>query len=143
GLGDKLDATVRELAKQHEVDLSATGTGFVSSGADFGSGSVRYLKQPKVALLSGEGVSPYGFGEVWHYFEQQISYPVTLMNTSYFSSVTLHEFDVLILPTGSYARVLNEETMEKVKDWVNAGGKLIAWESAAGFLAGKKDFHRK
>jgi hypothetical protein len=142
-LGEKLDATVRDLAKQHEVNLSATGTGFVSSGADFGSGSVRYLKQPKVALLSGEGVSPYGFGEVWHYFEQQIGYPVTVLNTSYFSSVPLHEFDVLILPTGSYARVLNEETMEKVKDWVSAGGKLIAMESAAGFLAGKKDFNLK
>jgi hypothetical protein len=143
GLGDKLDATVRELAKQLEVNLGATSTGFVSSGADFGSGSVRYLKQPKVALLSGEGVSPYGFGEVWHYFEQQIRYPVTVLNTSYFSSVPLHEFDVLILPTGSYSRVLNEETLEKVKDWVNAGGKLIAMESAAGFLAGKKDFNLK
>ena len=142
-MGDKLDAMVRQLAQEYDVNLSATGTGFVSSGSDFGSGNVRFLKQPKVALLSGEGVSPYGFGEVWHFFEQQIGYPVTVLNTSYFSTVPLHEFDVLILPTGSYSRVLDEETLGKVKDWVNAGGKLIAMESAAGFLAGKTGFNLK
>jgi len=142
-MGDKFDATVRKLAQQHEVNLAATTTGFVTSGADFGSGSVRYLNKPKVAVMTGEGVSPYGFGEVWHYFEQQINYPVTALNTSYFSDVPLHEFDVLILPAGSYGKVLNEEMLEKVKDWIRAGGKLIAMESAAGFLAGKKDFNLK
>ena len=142
-LGDKLDATVREQAGKYNVELSATGTGFVSSGADFGSGNVRYLKMPKVAVMSGEGVSPYGFGEVWHYFEQQIGYPVTVLNTSYFANVPLHEFDVLILPTGNYNKVLDEKTLEQVKSWVRGGGKLIAMESAAGFLAGKKDFSLK
>jgi hypothetical protein len=141
GMGDKLDATVRAVAEKHGVALVAATTGFVSSGADFGSGSVRFLKMPKVAVMSGEGVSPYAFGEIWHYFEQQIGYPVTVLGTSYFANVPLHEFDVLILPAGSYTRVLNEQTLEQVKNWVRGGGKLIAMESAAGFLAGKKDFN--
>lgn len=142
-LGDTFDSTVRELATQHGVQLQATNTGFVSSGADFGSGNVRYLKQPKVALLSGEGISPYGFGEVWHFFEQQINYPVTVLNTSYFSQVPLQEFDVLILPTGSYGNVLDEKTLEKVQNWVRGGGRLVALEGAASFLAGKKGFNLK
>ncbi len=142
-LGDKFDTIVRDLAKQHSINLAATNTGFVSTGADFGSGSVRQLKMPKVALMSGEGVSPYAFGEVWHYFEQQINYPVTVINTSYFKNVPLHEFDVLILPSGNYTQVLSEQVLEQVKSWVQAGGKLIAMESAAGFLAGKKDFNLK
>ena len=141
GMGDKLDAAVRAMAQKHGIDLQATTTGFVSSGADLGSGSVRFLKMPKVAVMSGEGVSPYAFGEIWHYFEQQIGYPVTVLGTSYFANVPLHEFDVLILPAGSYSRVLNEQTLEQVKNWVRGGGKLIAMESAAGFLAGKKDFN--
>jgi len=142
-LGEKLDALVRATAQKHEVKLTATTTGFVSSGSDFGAGSVRYLQMPKVAVLTGEGVSPYGFGEVWHFFEQQINYPITALHTNYFSQVPLHEFDVLILPTGSYGRVLEEKTLEKVKDWVRGGGKLIAMEGAAAFLAGKKDFSLK
>ncbi|MBC5773787.1 zinc carboxypeptidase [Pontibacter sp. KCTC 32443] len=142
-LGNKFDTIVRDLAKQHSITLGATGTGFVSSGADFGSGSVRYLKMPKVAVMTGEGVSPYAFGEVWHYFEQQIGYPVTAINTSYFRNVPLHEFDVLILPSGSYGKVLDEQTLEQVKNWVRSGGRLIAMETAAAFLVGKKDFNLK
>ncbi|MCC9166103.1 M14 family zinc carboxypeptidase [Pontibacter harenae] len=138
---NNFDTLVRDLAKQYDIALGATTTGFVSSGSDFGSSGVRYLKMPKVALLSGEGVSPYGFGEIWHYFEQQIGYPVTVLNTSYFNSVPLNEFDVLILPGGSYGQILNEQKLEQVQSWVRAGGKLIALESAAGFLAGKKGFN--
>ncbi|AKD03761.1 M14 family metallopeptidase [Pontibacter korlensis] len=142
-LGDKFDTTVRELAQKQNIALAATNTGFVSSGADFGSGNVRFLNMPKVAVMTGEGVSPYGFGEVWHFFEQQINYPITVLNTSYFSQVPLQEFDVLILPTGSYSKVLDDKTLEKVQEWVRGGGRLIAMESAAGFLAGKKGFELK
>ncbi|PRY14241.1 zinc carboxypeptidase [Pontibacter ummariensis] len=142
-LGEAFDQKVRELAQKHQVQLHTTATGFVGSGADFGSGSVRSLKMPKVAVLSGEGISPYGFGEVWHYFEQQIGYPITVLNTSYFSNVPLNEFDVLILPTGSYGKVLDEKTLENVQNWVKAGGKLIAMEGAAAYLAGKKGFNLK
>ncbi|NEM98056.1 M14 family metallopeptidase [Pontibacter burrus] len=140
-LGDKFDTIVRELAKQYQIELGATGTGFVTTGADFGSGYVRNLKMPKVAVMTGEGVSAYAFGEVWHYFEQQINYPVTVINTSYFKNVPLQEFDVLILPSGNYSRVLDEATLEQVKNWVKSGGKLIAMEGAATFLAGKKEFN--
>ncbi|MER2995979.1 M14 metallopeptidase family protein [Pontibacter populi] len=142
-LGEKFDTIVRDLAQKQTIDLVATATGFVSSGADFGSGSVRYLKMPKIALMTGEGVSPYAFGEVWHYFEQQINYPVTAINTAYFKNVPLQEFDVLILPSGSYSKVLDEHTLEQLKSWVKSGGKLIAMESAAAFLVGKKDFELK
>ncbi|MFT2008985.1 M14 family metallopeptidase [Pontibacter sp. 13R65] len=137
------DAIVRALAQKHHVSLSATTTGFVSSGSDFGSTSVRYLKAPRVAMMSGEGVSPYAFGEAWHFFEQQIGYPVTVLGTSYFQSVPLHEFDVLVLPGGNYSRVLTEPTLEAIKSWVRNGGKLIALEGAAAYLAGKKDFNLK
>ncbi|TXK50734.1 zinc carboxypeptidase [Pontibacter qinzhouensis] len=137
------DATVQALAKKHQVSLSATTTGFVSSGSDFGSSNVRYLKAPRVAMMSGEGVSAYAFGEAWHFFEQQIGYPVTVLGTSYFQQVPLHEFDVLILPGGNYSRVFTDPVLEQVKNWVRSGGKLIALEGAAAFLADKKDFNLK
>ncbi|WP_187261787.1 M14 family zinc carboxypeptidase [Pontibacter beigongshangensis] len=143
GGGTDLDATVRALAQKHQVNLSATTTGFVSSGSDFGSTNVRYLKAPRVALLAGEGVSAYSFGEAWHFFEQQIGYPVTVLGTAYFQQVPLHEFDVLILPGGNYSQVLTAQALEAVKDWVRRGGKLIALEGAAAWLADKKDFSLK
>ncbi|MBC3541499.1 M14 family metallopeptidase [Rufibacter sediminis] len=139
-LGAKFDQIVTRAADSLGIQLASTTTGFVTSGSDFGSRSVRYVKAPRVALLTGEGVSPYGFGEIWHYFEQQIGYPVTVLGGDYFGNVPLNEFDVLILPTGSYGRILDEKNLTKVKDWVRAGGKLIALESAVTFLADKPDF---
>ena len=91
--------------------------------------------------MAGTGVSATGFGEVWHFFEQQIKYPVTVLDAQYFSRVPLGNFDVLILPGGNYTDILPEKTLNLIKDWVTAGGKLIALESATGFLAGKKGFN--
>ncbi len=139
-LGAHFDRLVTRLADSLGIALTASPTGFVTTGSDFGSGNVRYLKAPKVALLTGEGISAYSFGEVWHYFEQQIGYPVTVLGANYFNSVPMQNFDVLILPTGSYARILDDKTMTKLKDWVRAGGKLIAMEAAVTFLADKPDF---
>jgi hypothetical protein len=138
-MGDKFDQLVTEQAKKLNITLTQVSTGFVTKGSDFGSYSVRAIKAPKVAVLAGENISSSAFGEVWHYFEQQIGYPVTVLRTGYFNSVPLSQFDVLILPAGSYNNVFNDRTVTNLKEWVRAGGKLIAMESAASFLAGKPD----
>ena len=77
---------------------------------------------------------------MWHFFEQQIHYPLTVLGTDYLASVPLSKFDVLILPDGSYEDVYSERQLEALKTWVRGGGKVIALEGAARFLAGKKDF---
>jgi hypothetical protein len=138
-MGDKFDQVVTEQAKQLGIALTPVSTGFVTKGSDFGSYSVRAVKAPKVAVLAGEGISSSAFGEVWHYFEQQIHYPITVIRTGYFNAAPLSQFDVLILPAGNYNSMFNDRTVNTLKDWVRAGGKLIAMESAAAFLAGKPD----
>lgn len=142
-LQNKFDQTVLEQASKHGITLMPVSTGFVNTGSDFGSRNVRYIKTPKVAVLAGEGISAYSFGEVWHYFEQQIGYPVTVLKTSYLANVPMHEFDVLILPSGSYGNIYNDRAFTSLKDWVRGGGKLIALESATSFLAGKPDIALK
>ncbi|MDO1447916.1 M14 family zinc carboxypeptidase [Rhodocytophaga aerolata] len=138
-LGDTFDKLVTEQAATFKITLTPVSSGFVTKGSDFGSYSVRGIKAPKVAVLAGEGISSSAFGEVWHYFEQQIGYPITVIRTSYFNTVPLSEFDVLILPAGSYNSFFNDRSVAGLKEWVRAGGKLIAMESAASFLAGKSD----
>ncbi|KAA5549555.1 M14 family metallopeptidase [Adhaeribacter rhizoryzae] len=139
-MGETFDTIVKAEAEKAGVQVTPTPTGFVSTGVDFGSGSVRYLRKPKVAVLAGPGVSAPGFGEVWHFFEQQIKYPVTVLDAQYFDRVPLSNFDVLVLPGGNYPDILTEKVLNQVRDWVAAGGKLIALESATNFLAGKRGF---
>ena len=47
---------------------------------------------------------------------------------------------MLILPDGNYADIYPEKSLENLKAWVRAGGKLIALEGAAAYLANRKDF---
>ncbi|AYA35625.1 zinc carboxypeptidase [Hymenobacter oligotrophus] len=142
-LGNRFDAVVRSLADSVGAELTAVKTGFATEGSDLGSGNVHGVARPNVALLAGPGTDATAFGEVWHFFEQQLGYPVSVIGTDYFASVPLNKFDVLVLPDGNYADVLNERQLENLKTWVRSGGRLVAMEGAMGYLAGKKDFALK
>lgn len=124
--------------------LTVANTGFVEVGKDFGSSYVNVVKNVKVAMLSGEPTSTLDFGEVWHFFEQQLNYPVSILNADYFNRVDLSEYDILILPNGNkYRSFLKENTLSKIKDWVKAGGKLIAMAGAIDVLSMDKNFQIK
>ena len=140
-LGTKFDETIKEATKKFNREVTGVSTGFVNSGKDFGSSSVAYLKAPKIALLSGSGVSSLSFGSIWHFFEQQIKYPVTVLDTDYFSDVNLNKYDVLILPNGRYGSVLGKEKLKNVKKWVQNGGRLIAVDRALSTFAESKEFN--
>ncbi|MEJ7661290.1 MAG: hypothetical protein WKG07_17645 [Hymenobacter sp.] len=77
---------------------------------------------------------------MWHFFEQQLGYPITVLGTDYLSRVNMSKIDVLILPDGNYGGIYSDRALDGLKDWVRAGGKLIALEGAMQFLANKKDF---
>lgn len=139
-LGAKFDETIKEATKKFNREITGVSTGFVASGKDFGSSSVAYLKAPKVAILSGSGVSSLSFGSIWHFFEQQINYPITVLDTDYFSSVNLAKYDVLIMPNGWYGSILSKDKLTKVKEWVQNGGRLIAIDRALSTFADSKDF---
>ncbi len=139
-MGDAFDRVVREIATAHQQQLYPVTTGMVTAGPDFGSSLVSYLRAPKVALLSGPGTNPYSTGEIWHYFDRQINYPVTLIDTGRFNDISLHSYDVLILPSGNYDDVITEQRLKEVRQWVSDGGTLIAIQAANQLLAGSDGF---
>jgi hypothetical protein len=140
-MGENFDKIIQSAAKTFNINLLATNSGMVTSGNDFGSGSVNVLKNPKVALIAGDGVSPTAFGEVWHFFEQQINYPITVIEGNAFSRTPLDQIDVLILADGNYDRVFNSGDV--LKKWIQNGGKVIAMESATGYFADKEGYALK
>ncbi|MFN8356172.1 MAG: M14 family zinc carboxypeptidase [Spirosomataceae bacterium] len=142
-LGAKFDALIREEAEHHGISLYHMTTGYVTKGSDFGSGNVNTLKAPRVAVLAGDGTSSTSVGDVWHFFDQQIKYPATMMTPEMMTQVDLKQFDVIVMPSGNYGRVLNERSLNSLKDWIRSGGRLIAMENAVGALAGKPDFEIK
>lgn len=134
------DKKLVSIADRHKRQLTVASTGFSTTGPDFGSSQVKIINKPRIGVLRGEGTSSLNYGEVWYYFEKELDYPVTAIGTGYFDEIDLSAFDILVLPTGNYNRIFDEEALEDLKTWVRNGGKVIALESAVGFFAGKEGF---
>ena len=142
-LGERFDTIVQELANKHQRALYRSATGFVNTGSDFGSDAVHYLEKPRVALLAGEATSSNQTGEIWHFFDQQIDYPLHIIDTDDIGSTTWEEYDVLIMPSGRYGSLFGSDEQEALNEWITAGGKLIAVQYANNFLAGQSGFGLK
>ncbi|MFZ9674001.1 MAG: M14 family metallopeptidase [Flavobacteriaceae bacterium] len=136
------DQKVIELARQNQVELETSLTGYVDSGNDFGSPEIRVIKAPKIALVGGSGTSSLNYGEIWHFFEQELKYPLAQLEVSSLNSADLSKYDVLILPS-LFGSAVQDRSKQKLTEWVKAGGKLIAMDGALGLFVDQEGYGLK
>lgn len=142
-MGEKFDQIVKNAADTYGRSLYSTPTTFVESGNDFGSNAVPFLKAPRILAMRGDGVSSGGFGEFWYFMEQELNYPITMVNTDDFGRVNLDDYDMMVLPSGSYGRVFNESRKEEFTSWIRSGGRVLAIERALNTFMGDEGFNLK
>jgi len=104
----------------------ALESGFMEKGPDAGSPDVRMIKAPKVAMITGQDVSSLNAGEAWHFMDQTLDYPVSLINAASISNVNLNDYDVVIMPSGNYKAFGDKAANENLKEYVRNGGKIVA-----------------
>ena len=136
----KFDEILIETANKLNKKVTAVNSGMVTTGFDFGSSNVSILQHKKVAVISGEGTSSYNFGEIWHFFETELKYPLHVLNTLNFNKLDLSQYDVLILPEGYKA---DKETLAMLTTYVTNKGTLIAIGSAVSNFADKEGYSLK
>ena len=134
------DKIITEIGNRIEKKLSVVNTGFVDEGTDFGSSDYKLINPKKVAVLAGEGTSSLSFGEIWHFFETQLKYPLQVINTRYFNWINFSKYDVLILPNDYYAK---KESLEILSDYVSNGGTIISIGSSLNSFADKDGYSLK
>lgn len=134
------DSLVVAIANEFQIELTPTKTGFSDSGTDFGSPDIKKIHPQRIAVLRGKGTSSLSYGSLWYFFEQELKYPIISISTDNFSSIDLKNYDVLILPSGSYSSIMNAKTLESLATWIKGGGKVIAIGSALSTFDGKKEF---
>ncbi|RNC84041.1 MAG: zinc carboxypeptidase [Balneola sp.] len=135
------DDIVKDAADLLNRDLTPVSTGFVTTGKDFGSSSINLVKAPRIGLIAGEGTGSNNVGHIWHYFDQVIEYPVTLINRDDVGYIDWSDYDVMLLPPGSYGGTFGESGIGDLQDWIRSGGTLIAVGGANGFLARQEGFN--
>jgi hypothetical protein len=135
GAGNSLWNKVASICNEAGIMMYPVKTGFVDKGYDFGSAKVHPVKTPQVALLTGDDINSNAVGEVWLLFEQELDYPVTLINVNDLGSADWKEISVLVMPDGNYRFLSDKQAVEPLKVWINNGGKVVAIGSAVKQLA--------
>ena len=87
--------------------------------------------------MSGEGTSSLSFGEIWHFFETQLHYPLHVINTKNLESIDSDKYDVLILPNGFRA---SENQLKMLSAFTSEGGSVISIGSSLNSFADKEGF---
>ena len=120
GIDDKVNrALLKRVPRSFPLDTSFPEEGVVGPG----SGSVRGIAKPNIAIVFGDQPDGTRFGSVWFAFDKQFRLPYTPISQSALSG-DLDEFTCIVMPGG--ARVTDE-----LKEWVKGGGSLVVLGGSA------------
>lgn len=133
---NELYTFLKDVAKDSHVEIVGVNTG-LTEGIDLGSAQFKIIKNPKVVLLVGDGITSYDAGEIWHLFDQRFEMPLTKLDISKLATANISKYTTLIMPSTSME--MDSKTLGKLKAWVKAGGTLIGFRNAVKWLS-KNDF---
>ncbi len=141
----KQDATqlfqlIKKVAQESNCEITGVATG-LTEGIDLGSNLFKTLRPPKVALLVGNGITPYDAGEIWHLFDQRFDIKITKLDTQNFEYIDLNRYTTLIIPNAWGS--LNKDFAEKIKTWVRNGGVVIGYRNIGKWFVKNNFFKAK
>lgn len=130
--------TLGRIARRHQVEAVAVDSGYVEEGVSLGSGRVRLLKKPRVLLAWDRPTSSLSAGWARWVLERRYGQSVTAVRVSSLGRVDLARYDVVVLPSGDYNEALGRGAVKRLRDWVEAGGTLVALGEASRWLTREK-----
>ncbi|MCR9286946.1 M14 family zinc carboxypeptidase [Saprospiraceae bacterium] len=133
---DEIHELIKTASAKSGVTIFTAETGSTEVGIDLGSPRFSTLKMPKVLLLVGGRVSSYDAGEVWHLLDQRYHIPISMIETDDIGGKNLDKYNVIVMVGGSYGNISNSG-VEKIKEWVKAGGTLIPMKDAVNWAKSK------
>lgn len=131
---DSINKLLKKLTKETGIEVTTVASGLDYSTFSLGSPTFESLEKPKIALLVGDGVSSYEAGEVWHQLDIRYEIPVSRLSVEDFQRWDLSRYNTIIMVSGSYSS-LSDKDKEKFKQWISAGGTLIAQRTALSWLS--------
>lgn len=137
---EDLKNRLAEIAKSSGARIVGVSSGYSSKGPDLGSDYFEPLTLPRVGLFMGSGVDFTSCGVIWHLFDYQMKMRQSLLDITGLGRYDLSTYNVLILPSywggaDALREQLGQAGVQKLKDWIKAGGTLIAVGDAAFFCA--------
>ena len=126
---DSLYENLKEIATNTGVRFYAVNSGYSAEGIGLGSNQFQAVSLPKILMPIGAGTSQYEAGEVWFMLDQYVGMPITKVEMAQLNGVDLYKYDVLVMVNGQYSA--DKGFVDKIKNWVAAGGTLITFKAAS------------
>jgi len=120
---------LKKIASESSIEVRGVSTG-LTEGIDLGSRNFITIKQPKIALIVGDGIRSYDAGEIWHLLDTKYNIPVTKIDINNLKRSILSKYSHVILPNYSG----NKIDANQIKNYINNGGNLIAYRSSIHWL---------
>lgn len=136
GNPDNLTTVVQQLAQASGAQVQGVDSSWMRSGPNVGSGNVKTIHKPNVAMLWDEPANVLSAGSTRFVIEREANYPVTAIRPAQLRSADLSNYHVLLMPAtgrGSYTQTLGEQGRENLRNWVQRGGVLITLGNATQF----------
>ena len=130
--------TLDRIVRKHHAEAVAEDSAYVEDGVSLGSERVHLVKKPRVLLAWDRPTSSVSAGWARWVLERRYGQPVTAVRVTSLRRVDLSRYDVLVLPSGDYGQALREDAVKRLRDWVSAGGTLVALGEASRWLTRDK-----
>jgi len=131
---DEIYDLLNEISKNYSIRFESQPTG-ITDGIDLGSDYFIIVKQPKIALIVGDGVRSYDAGEIWHLLDTRYNIPITKLDVGNLGYIDLDKYSHVILPDYSGRRINSDQ----IKEYVNNGGNLIAYRNSVRWVSNNID----
>jgi uncharacterized membrane protein YgcG len=124
-------ATLSRLVTEHRAEVIPVDSAFTEAGISLGSNEVVALKAPRVLLAWDAPTSSQSAGWARYVLERRFGQRVTAVRVSALAMADLTRFDVVVLPSGNYTPAMGGPVLQRLKDWVSAGGTLVTIAEAS------------
>jgi hypothetical protein len=126
-------AKLLQIAARYGAQLVPISETWTDEGISLGSGRVATLKAPRVLLAWDTPTSSLSAGWARYVLERRYGQRVTAMRVSALQNFDMRDYDVLVLPSGSYS--FSEDALRRMRDWIRNGGTLVTLAEASRWAA--------
>ena len=138
-----LAQTLEEIVAKTQQPMQSLASGFSDLGPDLGSNKMRFISNKKIGILKSDRATPASYGEIWHFFEQQLAYPLMQLSENRLNERFLQDLDVLIIPSGYYGSLIDQAGENALAKWTQKGGRIVALGNAVRSFANHEQFSLK
>ncbi|MBI3872594.1 MAG: hypothetical protein HY304_05910 [candidate division Zixibacteria bacterium] len=131
-----LPQRLTQIAQNTGVEIIGAASNHSSTRPDLGSDYFVLLRSPRIGLFMGSGLDFTSCGFDWYLLDNKLGIRQSLLEISQLSNYDLSAYNVLVLPSGGNLKSrMGSGGIDHLKDWIKAGGTLIAVGDAAFFCA--------